>query len=59
MSNMTLFKSGNVALPDYLREVDETTRALAGSGGGKQISIKGGVWRMMVGGEEVDRKSVV
>lgn len=53
MSNMTLFKSGNVALPDYLREGDETTRALAGSGGGKQISIKGGVWRMMVGGEEV------
>jgi hypothetical protein len=53
MSNLTLFKSGNVALPDYLREGDETTKALAGSGGGKQISIKGGVWRMMVGGEEV------
>lgn len=53
MSNMTLFKSGNVALPDYLREVDETTKALAGNGGGKQISIKGGVWRMIVGGEEV------
>jgi hypothetical protein len=53
MSNLTLFKSGNVALPDYLREGDETTKALAGSGSGKQISIKGGVWRMMVGGEEV------
>ena len=53
MSNLTLFKSGNIALPDYLREGDETTKALAGNGGGKQISIKGGVWRMMVGGEEV------
>jgi hypothetical protein len=53
MSNLTLFKSGNVALPDYLREGDETTKALAGNGGGKQISIKGGVWRMIVGGEEV------
>ena len=53
MSTLTLFKSGNVALPDYLREGDETTKALAGNGGSKQISIKGGVWRMMVGGEEV------
>jgi len=53
MSNITLFKSGNVALPDYLRESDEITKALAGSSGGKQISIKGGVWRMIVGGEEI------
>ena len=53
MSNMTLFKSGSV-IPDYLRETsDATTKDIAGSSGGKQISIKGGVWRMVVGGEEV------
>jgi len=53
MSNMTLFKSGSV-IPDYLREAtDSTTKDIAGSSGGKQISIKGGVWRMVVGGEEV------
>lgn len=53
MSNVTLFKSGSV-IPDYLREVaDTTTRDIAGSSGSKQISIKGGVWRMVVGGEEV------
>jgi hypothetical protein len=50
---MTLFKSGSV-IPDYLREAaDATTKDIAGSSGGKQISIKGGVWRMVVGGEEV------
>jgi hypothetical protein len=50
---MTLFQSGSV-IPDYLREaVDSTTKDIAGSSGGKQISIKGGVWRMIVGGEEV------
>ncbi len=53
MSNMTLFKSGSV-IPDYLREAsDATTKDIAGSSGGKAISIKGGVWRMVVGGEEV------
>lgn len=53
MSNLTLFTSG-AALPDYLRDVaDSTTKDIAGSSGGKQISIKGGVWRMVVGGEEV------
>jgi hypothetical protein len=53
MSNLTLFKSGNLAVPDYLRQTDDVTKMLAGGGGGKQISIKGGVWRMIVGGEEV------
>jgi hypothetical protein len=53
MSNITLFKSGSV-VPDYLREAaDSTTKDIAGSSGGKQISIRGGVWRMIVGGEEV------
>jgi len=53
MSNISLFKSGSV-IPDYLRDsADEATKAIAGSSGGKTISIKGGVWRMIVGGEEV------
>ena len=53
MSDITLFKSGSV-IPDYLREAaDATTKDIAGSSGGKTISIKGGVWRMVVGGEEV------
>ena len=53
MSNIALFQSGS-AVPDYLRaQPDATTKEIAGSSGGKQISIKGGVWRMVVGGEEV------
>lgn len=55
MSNMTLFKSGS-AVPEWLRDAsDATTKEIAGSSGGKQISIKGGVWRMVVGGEEVSK----
>jgi hypothetical protein len=56
MSNeLSVLGSG---LPSYLKEVelDATTRALMGSGGTggmKRISIKGGVWRMMVNGKEV------
>lgn len=53
MSNVTLFKGG---LPSYLQtvELDETTKALmGGGGGGKRISIRGGVFRMIVDGEEV------
>lgn len=54
MSNLSIFKSGSSIVPDYLRGVqDDATKELAGSSGGKQISIKGGVWRMVVGGEEV------
>lgn len=33
--------------------VDDDTRAVAGSGGGKRISIKGGVFRKMAGGQEI------
>lgn len=56
MSNMTIFQAGN--LPSYLKnvELDATTKNLAGSGGGggnRRISIKGGVFRMMVNGEEL------
>ena len=48
----------NQNLPAHLREieVDETTKALMGGGGGmKRISIEGGVWRLMVNGKEVTR----
>ena len=53
MSDLALL---NQNLPAHLREVeiDETTKALMGGGGGtKRISIEGGVWRMMVNGKEV------
>jgi len=48
---MTLFK-GN--LPEYLknRSLSATTRALMGTSQNKRISIRGGVFRMMVGGQE-------
>ena len=53
MSELTLFKSGGL-VPDYLRgEVDAMTKMLAGGGGGKSISTEGGVFRMMVSGEEI------
>lgn len=57
MSEMTLFSKGGNTLPAHLRnlELDETTKALMGSGGasGKRISIKGGVFRMIVDGKEI------
>ena len=56
MSNELAVLDGG--LPSYLKELDldDTTKALMGGGGGgesKRISIKGGVWRMMVNGKEV------
>lgn len=54
MSELTILSKG---LPAHLRalELDDTTKALMGTGGGgtKRISIDGGVWRMMVNGKEV------
>ncbi len=53
MSELTLFKSG---LPAYLKNLqeDDTTNALAGGEGGqRRISIKGGVFREMIGNKEV------
>lgn len=54
MSNeLSLLETG---LPSYLKEMelDDVTKSLMGSGGGiKRISIKGGVWRMMVNGKEI------
>ena len=47
----------DVGLPSYLKELelDDATKALMGSSGGgmKRISIRGGVWRMMVNGKEI------
>src|SRR3990167_273107 len=54
MSNVTLFSQPQ-QLQTHLQGigVDEATRKLAGGGGGPRISIKGGVFRMLVGGEEL------
>lgn len=54
MSNIQLFESGN-ALPSYIKNVESNLKDMtfAGGAGGKRISIKGGVWRMIVDGEEV------
>ena len=51
-SEISLFQQ---AVPDYIKEagVDELTRSLGGGGGSKRISIRGAVFRMMVGGEEI------
>jgi hypothetical protein len=55
VSNVTLFNGAN--LPAFAKrgELSETAKALMGSGGngGKRISIKGGVFRLMVNGKEV------
>lgn len=56
MSNISIF---NQELPDFLREnqgLNELTKALAGAGNNnKRISIRGGVFRKIVGGEEVGK----
>lgn len=54
MSNVTLFEQ---SVPDYLKEVemDEMTRRYAGGSSGKRISIRGRVFRLMVGGKEVSK----
>jgi len=56
MSELTLFSKGGNTLPAHLQglELDATTKALMGGGGNnKRISIRGGVFRMIVGGKEV------
>lgn len=53
MSAMTLFQDGST-LPAHIRrgELDALTKSLMGNSN-KRISIEGGVWRMLVGGQEV------
>jgi hypothetical protein len=56
MSEITLFSKGGNTLPAHLKnlQLDATTKALMGSGGGgKRISIRGNVFRMMVDGKEI------
>lgn len=54
MSNIQLFQSG-AQLPAHLKrgELSEVTKSLMGGGSFKRISIEGGVYRMIVGGQEV------
>jgi len=53
MSN-DLIKSIQSSLATIVKGVDDDTRAVAGGGGGgKRISIKGGVFRKIVGGKEI------
>lgn len=56
MSNMTLFSNG-ASVPAYLRDAaDDVTDTLAGNSNQyKRISIKGGVWRMVVNGKEISK----
>jgi hypothetical protein len=54
MSEITLFKNPGAVIPAYLQgELDDVTKALAGNSGGKRISIRGGLFRMIVDGKEV------
>lgn len=57
MSNVALFNPNEV--PDFVKRrggLSDVAKALAGgggSGGGKRISIKGGVFRLVAGGKEI------
>lgn len=54
-TELALFRDKNAVLPVQNRGLDDLTKSLMGGGGGvgKRISIMGGVWRMIVGGEEI------
>lgn len=55
MSDNALSLFSKNKLPAYIQNLglDDTTKALMGGGGGKRISIRGGVFRKVVGGKEV------
>lgn len=54
MSNLELFKGNPLANSDLFKGLMETNKKLQGSvGGGPRISIRGGRFRMIVGGEQV------
>ena len=54
MSDITLFQSGNVAIPDYLSDsIDETTNDLVGYSSIKRISIRNGAFHLVSGGKEI------
>ena len=52
MSEITIFKD---AFPAHIksRQIDDVTSSLAGSSGVKRISIRGGVFRLIDGGQEI------
>lgn len=57
MSELAIFKGGKV--PAHIRKLgrDKTTLSLMGNaGGGKRISIEGGVWRLLSGGQEIAQR---
>lgn len=55
MSNVALFSGSNVPAFAKKGELSNLAKSLAGGagGGGKRVSIKGGVFRLLVGGKEV------
>jgi len=56
MSEMTLFETGNLPAFAKNRELSAVAKALAGgggAGGGKRISIKGGVFRLIHDGKQI------
>lgn len=54
MSELSIFKNG-ASVPAHFKntELSETTKALMGSAENRRISIKGGIFRMIVGSQEV------
>ena len=54
-TEMSLFRDKSATIPAHLtRGVDEVTKSLMGGASlSKRISIMGGVWRMIVGSEEI------
>lgn len=53
-NEISLFNSNTDVDLSYLKGIDDPlTKQLAGGGSSKRISIRGGVFRMMVGGQEV------
>jgi hypothetical protein len=61
MSDMTLFEGGNsLANSDLFKQLQDTDDNLSGGtggGGARRISLRGGRFREMVGGEQVNVKS--
>jgi len=55
MSDVELFKGNSLVKGDLFKALMETNKRLSGGagGGGNRISIRGGRFRMVVGGEEV------
>jgi hypothetical protein len=58
MSELTLFQNSAIAKSDLFQSLMDTTKALMGGGGGmRRISIKGGRFREIVGGQQVNVNS--